>query len=154
MCSARFPCGIVLNFGYNGSKGTRSISSMRPAAPQRNRSAASSTTTRTRSPSPITTPSPSARGKRLHDGIAMGATYTYCHSIDNASSIGGNGGTGLVVAQNWQDLLAEESNSSFDIRHQVTGNFLYELPFGPDDALDEHRMAGHIAQRYLRFRHL
>ena len=26
------------------------------------------------------------------------------HSIDNAGSIGGNGGTGLVVAQNWQDL--------------------------------------------------
>jgi hypothetical protein len=37
------------------------------------------------------------------------------------------------VAQNWQNLLAEESNSSFDVRNQVTGNFLYELPFGPDE---------------------
>ena len=35
-----------------------------------------------------------------------------------------------VVAQNWQDLRAEEGNSSFDIRHQVTGSFYYQLPFG------------------------
>jgi hypothetical protein len=63
----------------------------------------------------------------------LGATYTYGHSIDNASSIGGNGGTATVVAQNWQNLLAEESNSSFDVRHNLTGNFLYELPFGPNE---------------------
>ena len=37
-----------------------------------------------------------------------------------------------MVAQNWQNLLAEESNSSFDVRNKLTGNFLYELPFGPD----------------------
>ena len=30
------------------------------------------------------------------------------------------GGTSTVVAQNWQDLLAEEGNSSFDQRHKVT----------------------------------
>ena len=70
--------------------------------------------------------------KRMQNGIALGATYTYSHSIDNASSIGGNGGTGVTVAQNWQNLLAEESNSSFDIRNQVKGDFVYELPFGPD----------------------
>ena len=92
--------------------------------------------------------------KRLQRGIAMGATYTYSHSIDNASSIGGNGGTATVVAQNWQNLLAEESNSSFDIRHQVTGNFLYELPFGPDAHWHHHRVDGAFAQRHIRFRHL
>jgi hypothetical protein len=37
-----------------------------------------------------------------------------------------------VVAQNWQDLRAEEGNSSFDVRHKVTGTYLYELPFGKD----------------------
>jgi len=67
--------------------------------------------------------------KRMQRGIAVGATYTYSHSIDNASSVGGVGG---VVAQNWQDILAEESNSSFDIRQQIKGDFVYELPFGPD----------------------
>jgi trimeric autotransporter adhesin len=67
--------------------------------------------------------------RRLQNGLALGATYTYSHAIDNASSI--NAGT-PVVAQNWQNLLAEEGNSSFDIRHQVYGSFLYELPFGPN----------------------
>jgi len=37
-----------------------------------------------------------------------------------------------VVAQNWQDLDAEEGNSSFDVRHSVSGNYVYELPFGKD----------------------
>ena len=67
--------------------------------------------------------------RRLAQGLALQATYTYSHSIDNATSVGG---VGNAVAQNWQDLLAEESNSSFDIRHKVTGNFLYELPLGAE----------------------
>ena len=70
--------------------------------------------------------------KRLSGGISLTGTYTYSHGIDNASSIGGNGGSATVVAQNWQNLLAEEGNSSFDIRHKVSGTYLYELPFGPD----------------------
>ncbi len=35
-----------------------------------------------------------------------------------------------MVAQNWQDLRAEEGNSTFDIRHLVTGSFFYQIPFG------------------------
>ena len=37
-----------------------------------------------------------------------------------------------MVAQNWQDILAEEGNSTFDVRHKVSGNYLFELPFGKD----------------------
>ncbi|MDI3253670.1 MAG: TonB-dependent receptor [Bacillota bacterium] len=130
-----FPLGIVLNVGYNGSKGTRlDIVS----APGR---------TATESLSgyyydwedSIAFSNFNALAvrlrKRMQNGIALGATYTYSHSIDNASSIGGNGGTGLTVAQNWQNLLAEESNSSFDVRHNLKGDFVYELPFGPDTHL-------------------
>ena len=67
--------------------------------------------------------------KRLSSGFALGANYQYSHSIDDAGSVGG---TSTVVAQNWQDILAEEGNSSFDVRHKVSGNYLYELPFGKD----------------------
>jgi hypothetical protein len=127
------PLGIVLNIGYNGSKGTRLDI---VDAPGRSANASLSNVFYDYEDSVAFSNynalTFSAR-KRLQRGIAMGATYTYSHSIDNASSIGGNGGTGLVVAQNWQDLLAEKSNSSFDIRNQLTGNFLYELPFGPDE---------------------
>ena len=127
------PFGILMNVGYNGSKGThlditsapRPVAQNNPFSPGTDvlfnyeQSAAFSNfnagTVRLR--------------KRLHDGVSLGANYTYSHSIDNAGSIGG---TSTVVAQNWQDLLAEEGNSGFDQRHKVTGDYLYELPFGKD----------------------
>jgi outer membrane receptor protein involved in Fe transport len=126
------PMGIVLNVGYNGSKGTRLDIVDAPGR------------TATESLSGVLYDYEDSVAfsnfnalavrlrKRMQQGIALGATYTYSHSIDNASSIGGNGGTSAGVAQNWQNLLAEESNSSFDIRQQVKGDFVYELPFGPD----------------------
>ena len=67
--------------------------------------------------------------KRLAHGVSVTATYTYAHSIDNASSVGG---TSTVIAQNDKDLHAEEGNSSFDVRHKVSGDWLFELPFGPN----------------------
>jgi trimeric autotransporter adhesin len=128
-----FPLGILLNVGYNGSKGTHlDVTSAPLPASQTNpfgnrvlfkyeqASAFSSFhngTVRLR--------------KRLQDGISLGAYYQYSHSIDDAGSVGG---TSTIVAQNWQDLAAEEGNSSFDQRHRVTGDYLYELPLGKDKA--------------------
>jgi len=69
--------------------------------------------------------------KRQQKGIALGATYTYQHAIDNASGVGG------AVGQTIQNLYAlnlEEGNSSFDQRHNLTGNWVLELPFGPNRA--------------------
>jgi trimeric autotransporter adhesin len=126
------PWNVVLNIGYAGSKGTRLDIVDAPGR------------TATESLSGVlydyedsvgfsnyNALTASAR-KRLTGGLSLQARYTYSHSIDNASSIGGQGGTAVVPAQNWQDLRAEESNSSFDSRHQVVGTFLYELPFGTD----------------------
>jgi hypothetical protein len=141
------PWNIVLNVGYNGSKGSRLDIISAPGV--------FVTSTGTSLPTAISNPAQtvpynyedsvafsnfnaltvSAR-KRMSGGIAFGGTYTYSHSIDDATTIGGNGGTtsGGIV-QNWQNIRAEESNSSFDVRHQVRGNFVYELPFGPDTHL-------------------
>jgi trimeric autotransporter adhesin len=124
--------GIVMNLGYNGSKGNHlDITSAPRATPS----------------SPYTNPtnlifnyeqaaafSKFSAGtlrlnKRLSNGIALGANYQYAHSIDNAGALGG---LSTVVAQNWQDLNAEEGNSSLDQRHKVSGTYLYELPFGKD----------------------
>jgi hypothetical protein len=66
--------------------------------------------------------------KRLTNGLAVGGSYTLSRSIDDASSIAGGAGT---VAQNDKDLEAERGLSSFDQRHRFTGDFTYELPFGP-----------------------
>jgi hypothetical protein len=70
--------------------------------------------------------------ERMHKGVSLQATYTYAHSIDDASSVGGSGGN--TIAQNDQNLGAEESNSSFDRRHVLNGNFVIEPPFGPNRA--------------------
>jgi trimeric autotransporter adhesin len=64
---------------------------------------------------------------RLSRYLRFGANYTLGKSVDNASSIGGGQ---QVIAQNSSDLAAERGLSSFDVRHQVRGNFGYDLPFG------------------------
>ncbi|HTD95417.1 MAG TPA: hypothetical protein VK627_00745, partial [Edaphobacter sp.] len=127
------PMGIVANVGYNGSKGG-ALDIVR--APNR-------TATGVLNPSAQAFNYEDSLGfsrlnllavnvrKRMQKGISLQATYQYGHSIDNASSIGGST---VVPAQNDLDLNAEEGNSSFDVRHKVTGNWVMELPFGPNRA--------------------
>ncbi len=127
------PQGIVLNIDYNGSKGG-ALDIVR--APNRT---ATGVLTTTSQPFNYEDSLGFSRQnalavnvrKRQTKGVSIQATYQYGHSIDNASSIGGGG---TVVAQNDRDLLAEESNSAFDVRHRVTGNWVLELPFGPNRA--------------------
>ena len=126
------PWGMVLNVGYNGSKGNHLdiVSAPRALAtsPQTNptnlifryeQGAAfykfNAGTLRVH--------------KRMSNGIAVGANYQYSHAIDNAGAVGSVGGVG---AQNWMNLLDEEGNSSLDQRHKISGNYVYELPFGQD----------------------
>ena len=123
------PLAIVLNVGYNGAKGTRLDVLSAPGIYNN----VSYTGVQFDFEDSVAFSNFNAlvvrANKRLQNGISLQATYTYSHSIDDASSVGASAG---VVAQNWQNILAEESNSSFDIRNQVKGSFLYELPFGPD----------------------
>jgi hypothetical protein len=127
------PMGIVANIGYNGAKGG-DLDILR--APNRtatgvlNSSAQPFNYEDSLGYSRFEQLSVNVR-KRLEKGVSLQATYHYGHSIDNASSIGG---TTPTVAQNDQNLNAEEGNSSFDVRHQVTGNWVLELPFGPNRA--------------------
>ncbi|HSB75118.1 MAG TPA: TonB-dependent receptor [Terriglobales bacterium] len=67
--------------------------------------------------------------KRLQAGLAIGGTYTFSKSIDNASVLGSGP---AIVAQNAFDLAAERGLSSFDQRHRFTADYLWELPFGSD----------------------
>ena len=122
---------MVLNAGYNGSRGSRLDVKSSPrrslSSPNTNYNPA------TGLPIAIFNYEQAAAfsrfnagtlrvNKRLSNGIALGANYQYSHSIDDASS----------AVQNWQDLAAEEGNSTFDQRHKVSGTYLYELPFGKD----------------------
>lgn len=126
------PWGIVMNLGYNGSKGNhldvRSAPRATPSSP------GTDPANRVFDYDQALAFSKFGAGtvrayKRLSGGVSLGAYYQYSHSIDDASSVNG---TSTVVAQNWQNLNAEEGNSSFDVRHKVSGTYLYELPFGSD----------------------
>jgi hypothetical protein len=127
------PLGIVANLGYNGAKGG-DLDILR--APNRTVDGVLNPTAQpfnyedSLGYSRFEQLSLNVR-KRLQKGVSLQATYHYGHSIDNASSIGG---TTPVPAQNDQNLNAEEGNSSFDVRHQLTGNWVLELPFGPNRA--------------------
>ncbi len=115
--------GFLLNIDYNGSKGTRLDTERAILIP-----GGSQPFTYESSAGNSVFEAGSVRiRKRLAKGISMNATYIYSKSIDDASSIGGGG---VVVAQNPFDISADRGLSSFDMRHQFTGNWIYDLPFG------------------------
>ena len=142
------PWGIVLNAGYNGSRGNNLDIKSAPRA-----SVSSPGTDPTNLVFTYEQAVASSRfnagtlrvNRRMSSGIALGANYQYSHSIDDA---GGLGGTSTVVAQNWQDLAAEEGNSSIDVRHKVSGTYLYELPFGKDKFWFTSGVASHILEGF------
>jgi hypothetical protein len=127
------PFGIVLNFDYTGAYAGH-LDMVR--APNRNAlgilNPSSGQFTFQDSPGFQRSNSLAINARqRMHKGISLQATYTYSHSIDNASSVGGSGNS---IAQDDQNLGGEESNSSFDRRHSLNGNFVIEPPFGPNRA--------------------
>lgn len=142
------PWGMVMNLGYNGSKGSnldiRSAPRATFSSPATNPDNVIFTYEQAGAYSRFNAGTLRVN-KRLSSGIALGANYAYSHSIDNASGVGG---IGTVVAQNWQNLAAEEGNSTFDVRHRVTGTYLYELPFGKDKYWATTGFAAHILEGF------
>jgi hypothetical protein len=141
------PWGIVLNVGYNGSMGSRLDVKSTPrrslTSPNTNYNPA------TGLPYAVFTYDQAAAfsmfnagtlrvNKRLTGGVSLGANYQYSHSIDDASG----------TVQNWQDIQAEEGNSSFDMRHKVSGTYLYELPFGQDKRWVTSGVGAHILEGF------
>lgn len=65
--------------------------------------------------------------KRFSHGLEFLATYTWAHSLDDASQpLSGIG----YRAPNIIGISDEYSRSDFDVRHRVTFNSYYELPVG------------------------
>jgi hypothetical protein len=68
---------------------------------------------------------------RKFHGLALDASYTWSHSIDDASDAGATNAE-FNLPQNIyaHNLSVEKASSSFDHRNRFVGNLLYELPFG------------------------
>jgi hypothetical protein len=67
--------------------------------------------------------------KRYSNGFQFGLSYTFSHSLDDASSASlGSLNNGDFRNQLYPSL--EYGNSDFDVRHRFVVNYAYELPFG------------------------
>jgi hypothetical protein len=63
--------------------------------------------------------------RRLSRGFSFGAEYMWSHAI---SDFGGSGES--EQPQDVNNLRGERSNTEFDVRHNFTANYIWELPFG------------------------
>jgi hypothetical protein len=140
------PMGIVMNLGYNGARSNHIDVQLAPRALPSSSGTDPSDLVFTYDEAEAYLKNNQATvrlNKRLQKGISMGANYQYGHAIDDATSVNGSGG-GAV--QDWQDVAAQEGHSALDIRHQVSGTYLLELPFGPDKAWITTGAGAHILE--------
>jgi hypothetical protein len=65
--------------------------------------------------------------RRFTGGLAVLASYTYSHSIDDGPA---NNETNDPAPQDARNLRANRGTSSFDITHRFVSSYTWELPFG------------------------
>src|SRR6202035_4353421 len=65
--------------------------------------------------------------RRFTKGVSFQSRYTWSHSI-NDGSVGGGESNG---PENVNCVSCDKGPSIFDVRHNITVNAVYELPFGP-----------------------
>jgi Carboxypeptidase regulatory-like domain len=72
--------------------------------------------------------------KRLSRNLQMDFNYTFSHSLDNSSILANNVGNPAAASSvplcDATNLSVCRGNSEFDVTHQVSSNFIYDLPFG------------------------
>jgi trimeric autotransporter adhesin len=116
------PHGIILGATYTGTKGTHLDTLLGFSSPN-----AQGFTYDTAAANSIYQALRLRMVGRMSRNLRFGVNYALGKSIDDASSIGGGQ---QIIAQNSFDLAAERGLSSFDIRHQLSANYSYDLPFG------------------------
>jgi len=81
--------------------------------------------------------------RRFAKGLSFDGSYTWSHSIDDASDAGTTNAE-LNLPQNIYafNLAAEKASSSFDHRNRVTVNIIYDLPIASGSSGWLHRTAG------------
>jgi carboxypeptidase family protein len=76
-------------------------------------------------------------------GLSFDGSYTWSHSIDDASDAGTtNAEYNLPQNIYLNNLAVEKADSSFDHRHRVTANVIYDLPFAGKSIGWLHRAVG------------
>jgi hypothetical protein len=73
--------------------------------------------------------------RSFRSGVSFDFNYTLSHSIDNGSSAESGAGKQGAAIQNIFNTKEFHGSSDFDVRHNLTGNYLLELPFGRNKPL-------------------
>jgi len=73
--------------------------------------------------------------RRFSRGLSFDFNYTWSHSIDDGSAAESGAGEQGAAIQNIFNRREFRGSSDFDMRHNITGNVLYGLPFGKGKAL-------------------
>ncbi len=68
--------------------------------------------------------------RRFRSGFSWNGMYIFSKALDDAQGVGGRGSLGSTYAQNWLDLSAERSLSSFNRTHTLNGTFQYSTGQG------------------------
>jgi hypothetical protein len=68
--------------------------------------------------------------KRIRQGMAFLAAYTWSRSIDDDSAVF-SGSVGSGVPQNSYDFRADRGLSDFQVEQRLVFSYVYDLPFGP-----------------------
>jgi Carboxypeptidase regulatory-like domain len=68
-------------------------------------------------------------------GVSFDFNYTWSHSIDNGSSAESGAGKQGAAIQNVFNAKEFRGSSDFDIRHNISANYLFELPIGKNKPL-------------------
>jgi Carboxypeptidase regulatory-like domain len=76
-------------------------------------------------------------------GVLIAANYAYTHELDNGSNGSGDGDE--ISPQNPLCLNCEWASGTWDARHVVNGNAVYELPFGQGKQMLNQGVASTIA---------
>ncbi|HLG97499.1 MAG TPA: carboxypeptidase regulatory-like domain-containing protein [Bryobacteraceae bacterium] len=68
--------------------------------------------------------------RRFRSGFSWSARYIFSKALDDAQGVGGRAGLGSGYAQNWLDLSAERSLSSFNRTHVLNASVQYSTGEG------------------------
>ena len=73
--------------------------------------------------------------RAFRNGLSFDFNYTWSHSIDNGSSAESGAGKQGAAIQNIFNVKEFRGSSDFDIRHNISANYLFEVPIGKNKAL-------------------
>ncbi len=73
--------------------------------------------------------------RAFSNGVSFDFNYTWSHSIDLGSAAESGAGQQGAAIQNIFNTSEFRGSSDFDMRHNITADFLYELPVGKGKAL-------------------